>query len=828
MKRQLGIAILCLLSCDSLLMDNPRNCERSPNSCSSAEICDPISKTCQTRDCTINTTLCLASEYCSPETQRCTAKDCTMDAALCDSDQRCNPTRRVCETVTFVLGQPDELSNANLAYGMNRPEMVRLLPDPLDSSKAKLLVADSLNRRVLIWNTLPTSNRPADAVLGTPDVHTFAQVGAYGGVNESGIAYSWGLSSDGTRVVVGDFLLNRVLYWNAIPTQPAQRGPIPANRVWGQSSFLTSSADGGNSDPSPLGVRSTRVLLDRAPSTEVYVADAQNNRVLFFPTFPGGAGVLPTFFIGQPNGTTVTPATTASGLRSPRDMTVDGSFLWVTDTGNHRVIGFPWPIATSGQSATAVLGQASLTTATPSVGMTGLNTPHSVACSRSPRVLWVVDGANHRVLRYSAPQGIGAAADLVLGQADFAGAAGNRGAAPDANTVLLPTGIDTDGVHLAVTDYGNNRVLLWNALPTVNGQPADVVLGQPAANTNGVNMPPRRGPLQFIAPRGMVTDGTRLFLVDSGNHRVLIWNQAPRTGSAPPDVVLGQSDFQSSAVNGGGPISATGFNTPLGIAVENGVLAVSDAANSRVLIWNRIPTQNNQPADVCLGQVNCTSAAVGTSASTLRNPYGLHFAQGNLYVVDTNNHRVLMFAAPLAQGASATRVLGQPNMTGGGANSGGQSASSCNTPRGVFVDGSRVLVADTGNHRVLIWNSLPTADGQPANRVVGQADFGNSYTRADRTLLESPFGLLVDQGHLYVASTTQSRVLYWAQIPTQNGQPADRVLGQPDFVSALPNNPNLTPIERLSSPHSLIRIGNQLFISDINYNRISILNSDAK
>jgi len=31
---------------------------------------------------------------------------------------------------------------------------------------------------------------------------------------------------------------------------------------------------------------------------------------------------------------------------------------------------------------------------------------------------------------------------------------------------------------------------------------------------------------------------------------------------------------------------------------------VADTQNNRVLIWNSIPTQNNQPADLVLGQPN--------------------------------------------------------------------------------------------------------------------------------------------------------------------------------------------------------------------------------
>jgi hypothetical protein len=77
-------------------------------------------------------------------------------------------------------------------------------------------------------------------------------------------------------------------------------------------------------------------------------------------------------------------------------------------------------------------------------------------------------------------------------------------------------------------------------------------------------------------------------------------------------------------------------------------------------------------------------------------------------------------------------------------------------------------------------------------------------------------------GHLYVAIGSQSRVLYWSQIPTKNGEPADRVLGQPDFVSALPNHPELPPIERLTTPVGILPVGNQLLVVDSNYHRVVV------
>ena len=67
--------------------------------------------------------------------------------------------------------------------------MVRLIPDLQDASKTKLIVGDTGNRRVLVWNTLPTKAiaQPMSS-SGVPDVHTaIGNSGAYGGVSRSSI-----------------------------------------------------------------------------------------------------------------------------------------------------------------------------------------------------------------------------------------------------------------------------------------------------------------------------------------------------------------------------------------------------------------------------------------------------------------------------------------------------------------------------------------------------------------------------------------------------------------------------------------------------------------
>ena len=89
---------------------------------------------------------------------------------------------------------------------------------------------------------------------------------------------------------------------------------------------------------------------------------------------------------------------------------------------------------------------------------------------------------------------------------------------------------------LIVFDGGNNRVLVWNTWPAMNGQAADVVLGQGNFVNDGINDDNQDGMNDGVpSARTLATaggqvhsyvrlSGTRLFVGDRGNSRILIFN----------------------------------------------------------------------------------------------------------------------------------------------------------------------------------------------------------------------------------------------------------------------------------------------------------------
>src|SRR6185436_4021558 len=160
-----------------------------------------------------------------------------------------------------------------------------------------------------------------------------------------------------------------------------------------------------------------------------------------------------------------------------------------------------------------------------------------------------------------------------------------------------------------VADTDNNRVLLWRSIPTVMNQPADIVLGQPDFKTRTANEGrPAPSARSFRGPQGVWIQGTRLYVADAQNNRVMIWRNIPTQNYQPADVVLGQPNFTTATTQNLSADSfkptATSMLEPVRVTSDGRKLFVTDLGYNRVLIWNAIPDAYNAAADVVVGQPN--------------------------------------------------------------------------------------------------------------------------------------------------------------------------------------------------------------------------------
>lgn len=147
---------------------------------------------------------------------------------------------------------------------------------------------------------------------------------------------------------------------------------------------------------------------------------------------------------------------------------------------------------------------------------------------------------------------------------------------------------------LAIADRSNNRVLIWNSLPTTTNQPADIVLGQANFTSNTANNGGRSNKSLANPEDVFFTASGQLIVTDYTNHRTLIWNSVPTNNFAPADLVIGQSDF-TSATQGSSTTDYVKMSYPNTISIIDNSLLIT--GNNKVMIWDNFPTSNGQAAN---------------------------------------------------------------------------------------------------------------------------------------------------------------------------------------------------------------------------------------
>lgn len=360
---------------------------------------------------------------------------------------------------------------------------------------------------------------------------------------------------------------------------------------------------------------------------------------------------------------------------------------------------------------------------------------------------------------------------------------------------------------------------------------ADLVLGtRPDPDGLAAPIAPRADTL--FAPRAAclaAPDGP-LYVSDTGHHRLLGWRRRPTVDHQPADLVVGQPDFVTEGRNARGEIDGATLNVPTGVACEDGVLAVADAWNHRVLLWYGSP--EGRPADVVLGQEGPRAGAANRgsdrpAADTLHWCYGVTLAGGRLFVADSGNRRVLVWErVPERDGAPADFVLGQSDFDVRDENAGAAaSAMSMRWPHAVAWLGDDLLVADAGNSRVMAWRGMPRANGRPCDLVLGQKDFASAdHNRAaygpTAAALNMPYGVCSFAGAVVVADTANSRLVGWGSEGLATGAPADLLAGQRRFGDKGDNRWGPATRDSLCWPYGVAGLGDTLVIADSGNNRV--------
>lgn len=533
--------------------------------------------------------------------------------------------------------------------------------------------------------------------------------------------------------------------------------------------------------------------LYRAPDGTLCIiaADSVNNRVVRYCGDEIENGT-PGLVLGQTSLSSNAPnrggAPSMGTLNAPKGVWSDGEIILVADTGNHRVLF--WRDASylsNGAYANFVLGQSrgdknDYNIFHGSPNEYSLYSPSSVWFDRAANQIFIYDERNNRVvIRNGLPTANGGPFNIVMGQADFIGYLPNRGGAPDANTLGSSGTVSTFDGNLIISDTSNNRVLIFRQIPTGNGVSANIVIGQ------------------------------------------------------------AEGDFASNRANrGAASPSASSLSSPTAAFVEQRAdnrmfLWVSDLGNSRIL---RFPVTTDeqgkyvfgQEADLVLGADDFTHAGSipvvlndkMVSAGSASPPAGCRMA------VAGPRSRILLFdtCAITGNNPSAIRVIGQPDFLKSTSNRARISDAISNAATQVIADEKGLWVTDSSDNRVIGFRGIPPVSGARATSVMGQADFISDLPyggtgRVAGNVFYYPRSVFADRSHFIVSDHSNSRLLIWRRsedgLPT--GQPV--VLGQPDLTTATPPTAGALNCSQFS-PASAIMAGDRLFIADTRRSRVLV------
>jgi uncharacterized protein (TIGR03437 family) len=299
-----------------------------------------------------------------------------------------------------------------------------------------------------------------------------------------------------------------------------------------------------------------------------------------------------------------------------------------------------------------------------------------------------------------------------------------------------------------------------------------------------------------------------LFIADSGTQRV---RQVLRDGTA---TTLAGTGTPGRGAADGSPAGNVALNTPMGVAMDSsGNVLVADTYNHRVLLVTPARTIRTVAGT---GTGGASPEGTMPLVAQLRGPRAVCADRsGNLYIVDTSNHRVLR----LAPGGPLQTAAGNGSK-GGAGDEGAARFAQLNTPSACATDSAgNLFIADTANHAI-----RKVSPSGAISTVAGSGAAGASGDEAVATSarLDSPRGVVVDDaGDIFIGDTGNHRI----RLVTPDGV-IHSIAGTGAAGFAGDGGPATAAL--LNAPQGLFLDGaGDLYFADTGNNRIRRLVPDA-
>jgi trimeric autotransporter adhesin len=328
-----------------------------------------------------------------------------------------------------------------------------------------------------------------------------------------------------------------------------------------------------------------------------------------------------------------------------------------------------------------------------------------------------------------------------------------------------------------------------------------LIAGNGFAGFSGDNGLAVNASLKF--PQGVTvgSDGA-VYIGDSGNDRV---RKVATDGTITTFAGNGSEVFSGD----GGQATGASLDFPAGLSFDSaGDLYVTDTRHNRI---RKISTSGIINTVAGNGVAGYNGEGPATSAK-LNTPSGVALdAAGNLYIADTQNHRIRKVANGVISTFAGT---GTPGFLDGPA-----ATADFGFPKGVTFDGSgNLFVADAGNNRVrkISSNVVSTVAGNGAFTFAG--DGGKPLSAS----LAHPSSIAFDgSGNIFIADTTNNRI----RLVNAANTSISTLAGNGLFRQTTNGTTALQTL--LSNPQD-VKVGPDglLYIADAQANRVLRVNAD--
>jgi len=301
--------------------------------------------------------------------------------------------------------------------------------------------------------------------------------------------------------------------------------------------------------------------------------------------------------------------------------------------------------------------------------------------------------------------------------------------------------------------------------------------------------------------------GRRVFIADSGHHRIVVADLQGRLLTVIGSGREGRAD---------GDFGDASFKQPQGVALHDEILYVADTGNHLV----RKADLNRRRVETMAGngrQARAFARRVSTipTGTPLASPWDLWIHSGNVFIAMAGAHQIWKMdlegrtVGPYA-GNGIEDIVDGPLLPKTASQAGYAAFAQ---PSGLASDGERLFVADSEGSSI---RAVPLSGTGSVSTIVGTAGlpgrrlftFGDRDGPASQALLQHPLGVTYHERALYIADTYNNKIKRIGLEP-------------PYLVQTIGDVADV--LKTFDEPSGLSVADGKLYVADTNHHQIRVL-----